>query len=97
MVVVLALVCIGLLTENKQWGFKSDTSASGTSNQTASLNIAFSNTDYALLKDIRCTNTGSGGMYFNAWGSISRTTTSFTYRYPNTTTGWSTFWVALGR
>ena len=80
-----------------QWGFKNDSSASGTSNQTASLNIAFSNTDYALLKDIRCTNTGSGGMYFNAWGSISRTTTSFTYRYPNTTTGWSTFWVALGR
>ena len=79
-----------------QWGTKSETSAGGGTTQTQTLPIAFNNTSYQVSRCINNTAAGNSSIHDNGFGTLSKTTTSYTYRYPNIHSGWSHQWIAIG-
>ena len=64
--------------------------------QTQTLPIAFTNTSYQVSRCINNTTAGNSSIHDNGFGTLSKTTTSYKYRYPNVHTGWSHQWIAIG-
>ena len=80
----------------QQWGTKSETTAGGASEQTQTLPIAFTNTSYQVSRCINNTAAGNSSIHDNGFGTLSKTNTTYKYRYPNIHTGWSHQWIAIG-
>lgn len=82
----------------EQGGFHNDTNnGSGTNSRTCTLHTPFTRTDYNVSRCI----TGVGGndagsVQPKGFGTLSRSTSSYTYSYPVNWTGWEETWYACG-
>ena len=81
----------------QQWGGKSETSVQGTTTQTQTLPVAFTDASYQVVRCVNNTSASNTSIHTNGFGVLSKATTSYTYRYPSVHTGWSHQWIAIGR
>ena len=80
----------------QQWGYRNDSSANGQNTLTCNLPIAMSNTNYVVARDTHVASTSGTTVFRNSFGTMSKTTTSFTYRYHSSDTGYTMHWFACG-
>ena len=85
-----------LVTGKQQWGYRNDSSNNGQNTLICNLPIAMSNTNYIVARDTHTASTSGTTVFRNSFGTMSKTTTSFTYRYHSSDTGYTMHWFACG-